>query len=401
MKRGIVNPDLIEERANLAFDREELQRFSMGQFVYDKCSELDEFMEKNPELLGSGEEYEMTREELIEHHWKKIKIISEKGDQYITQNMDLMNKFWNWGSFLQSVSPLTLHQGMFTQSMYFLASEEQRQKYIPLCDNLQLFGCYAQTELGHGSNVQGLETTATLDLKADEWVIHTPTIRAAKFWPGGLGRTATHAVVFAKMLIDGNSFSVHPFLVPIRSLEDHRPLPGVEVGDIGTKLGYNSMDNGYLLFTNVRIPRENLLSRLAYVDAQGNFEARGDPRALYIIMQLTRISILQTCWLSMARSALISVRYAVCRRQFKTISSSNEERKLLDYQTHMAILGPHLAASYVALFLGKTLEDMVHKSNELIAQKGSYEMLEIIHHLSAGFKAYMTDYAYIAMDEMR
>ena len=115
--------------------------------------------------------------------------------------------------------------------------------------------------------MQGLETTATLDLKADEWVIHTPTIRAAKFWPGGLGRTATHAVVFAKMLIDGNSFSVHPFLVPIRSLEDHRPLPGVEVGDIGTKLGYNSMDNGYLLFTNVRIPRENLLSRLAYVDA--------------------------------------------------------------------------------------------------------------------------------------
>ena len=75
---------------------------------------------------------------------------------------------------------------------------------------------------------------------------------------------------------------------------------------------------------------------------------------------------MHTCWASMARSALFSVRYAVCRRQFKTISGSNEERKLLDYQTHMAILGPHLSASYVAFFLGKTLEEMVYKSNELI-----------------------------------
>ena len=69
------------------------------------------------------------------------------------------------------------------------------------------------------------------------------------------------------MMIDDNSYGVHPFLVQIRSLDDHKPLPGVEVGDIGTKLGYNTMDNGYLSFTHSRIPRENLLSRLAYVDA--------------------------------------------------------------------------------------------------------------------------------------
>jgi hypothetical protein len=33
---------------------------------------------------------------------------------------------------------------------------------------------YAQTELGHGSNLAGLETTATLDKSTDEWVIHSP-----------------------------------------------------------------------------------------------------------------------------------------------------------------------------------------------------------------------------------
>ena len=146
-----------------------------------------------------------------------------------------------------------------------------------------------------------------------------------------MGRTATHAVVFAKMVIKGKSYNVHPFLVPIRSLEDHSALPGVEVGDIGTKLGYSTVDNGYLSFNQYRIPRENHLARLAYVDKKGNFTVRGDPRALYIIMQVNRIAILQDCWKCLTRSAMIAIRYAACRRQFKTIPGSNQERKLLDY----------------------------------------------------------------------
>ena len=44
---------------------------------------------------------------------------------------------------------------------------------------------------------------------------------------------------------------------------------------------------------------------------------------------------------------------------------------------------------------------MVNQSSALIEEKGSYEMLDIIHHLSAGFKAYWADYTYLAMDEMR
>lgn len=51
----------------------------------------------------------------------------------------------------------------------------------------KVIGCYAQTELGHGSNVAGLETSATFDTSTDEFVIHTPHIKAAKFWPGNLG----------------------------------------------------------------------------------------------------------------------------------------------------------------------------------------------------------------------
>ena len=78
---------------------------------------------------------------------------------------------------------------------------------------MNITGCYAQTEVGHGSNVAGLETTATLDMETDEFVIHTPTITATKFWPGSLGVVSTHAVVFARCLANGNDYGVQPFIV--------------------------------------------------------------------------------------------------------------------------------------------------------------------------------------------
>lgn len=117
-------------------------------------------------------------------------------------------------------------------------------------------GCYAQTELGHGSDVPSLETTATLDKSTDEFVIHTPSIRAAKWWPGDLGNFSTHAIVYAKCIIDGQKYGVMPFIVQIRSTEDFMPLPGVQCGDMGPKMGYNSKNNGWCTFDNVRIPRD-------------------------------------------------------------------------------------------------------------------------------------------------
>lgn len=57
------------------------------------------------------------------------------------------------------------------------------------------------------------------------------------------------------------------FIVQLRSLEDHSPLPGVTLGDIGGKFGsgaYNSMDNGVLRFDHVRIPRDQMLMRFVY-----------------------------------------------------------------------------------------------------------------------------------------
>ena len=81
-------------------------------------------------------------------------------------------------------------------------------------------GCYAQTELGHGSNVAELETTATFDSKTDEFVVHSPTLTSTKYWPGGMGLWASHALVMARCIVSGKTYGVQAFLVQIRSNKD-------------------------------------------------------------------------------------------------------------------------------------------------------------------------------------
>jgi acyl-CoA oxidase len=79
-----------------------------------------------------------------------------------------------------------------------------------------------QTELGHGTFVRGLETTATYDTESQEFILHTPTLTATKWWPGGMGKTSTHAVVMARLVIRGKDHGPHAFIVQLRSLEDHK-----------------------------------------------------------------------------------------------------------------------------------------------------------------------------------
>ena len=101
-----------------------------------------------------------------------------------------------------------------------------------------MLGCYAQTELGHGLNVAGIETTATLDKTTDEFVINSPTITSTKYWPRDLGRFTSHALVFARLIIDKKDLGVQPFMVQIRDVETWKIRPGVKCGDLGPKIGY-------------------------------------------------------------------------------------------------------------------------------------------------------------------
>ena len=70
-------------------------------------------------------------------------------------------------------------------------------------------------------------------------------------------------VAMARLFIRGRDYGPHAFVVPIRDMATHLPLPGIKVGDIGPKFGYNGVDNGFLSFNHVRVPRDNMLMRFA------------------------------------------------------------------------------------------------------------------------------------------
>lgn len=195
---------------------------------------------------------------------------------------------------------------------------------------MDILGCYAQTELAHGSDVRGLQTTATFDKKTDEFIIHTPNIGAAKFWPGELAKMATHGVVIARMIIDGTDYGPMTFMVQFRSLTDHTLFPGIETGDIGTKHGYNAKDNGYAIFNNFRVPRSALLSRYIQVDREGNINLSGNPKVAYFTMMFIRVGMAAEAHYFLAFALTIALRYSCYRTQFKT-TADGTERKVIDY----------------------------------------------------------------------
>ena len=102
-----------------------------------------------------------------------------------------------------------------------MGTDAQRAKWLPLARSCAIVGTYAQTELGHGTNLSALETTATYDAAAGVFVLETPTVTATKWWPGGLGKTTTHAVVMARLLLHGVDRGQHAVVVQLRDLETH------------------------------------------------------------------------------------------------------------------------------------------------------------------------------------
>ena len=125
-------------------------------------------------------------------------------------------------------------------------SPEQKAYWVPKAERFEIAGCYAQTEVGHGSNVRAIETTATFDPETDEIVMNSPTTSSHKYWIGSLGVVATHALVIARLILKGQDLGNHVFLVQVRNLDTHDLMLNVKIYEQGEKgMGtFASMDNG-------------------------------------------------------------------------------------------------------------------------------------------------------------
>ncbi|XP_038876481.1 peroxisomal acyl-coenzyme A oxidase 1-like isoform X2 [Benincasa hispida] len=291
---------------------------------------------------------------------------------------------------------------MFVPFLKAQGTEEQLQKWLPLAYKMQIIGCYAQTELGHGSNVQGLETTATFDPKTDEFVIHSPTLTSSKWWPGGLGKVSTHAIVFARLIIDGRDYGVHGFIVQIRSLDDHSVLPGITIGDIGMKFGigaYSTMDNGVMHFDHIRILRNQLLMRFSQVTREGKYVQSDVPRQLlYGTMVAVRKMIVVDASNALSRAVCIATRYGAVRRQFG--AQDGVETQVINYKTQQSRLFPLLASAYAFRFVGEWLQWLYTDVTERLAAN-DFSTLPEVHACTAGLKSITTAATADGIEECR
>lgn len=339
------------------------------------------------------ESYYYNREEMMNYDLKRacnlIEFWHEKGVHYKREHPVKLVTDYIFGCL--DTNGLFLHFEAFMRTIELLGSEEQKAKWLPKCLTLQAIGCYCQTELGHGSDVKNLETTATYDVTTREFVIHSPTVSSIKFWPGGLGKLSNHAVVQAQLYIKDKHYGVQTFIVKIRD-DEHIPCEGIHVGDIGSKFGFNSEDNGFVKFTNYRIPRENLLNRYVNVSEEGEFTSASESaiRLGYGNMLYLRLMIFFGRSIQFSRLATIAIRYSIIRRQFKD-AETGEERQILDYQTQQYRLFPLLGISYAIRLAFIDLQKKYKTYEEEIADgKEPLGLLKEIHTLCSCLKPLVT-----------
>lgn len=214
---------------------------------------------------------------------------------------------------------------------------------------------------------------------------------SAKFWPGELGKFCTHAVFHAQLIIGSKNYGVQTFICQLRDMDSHRPLKGLEIGDIGPKGGYLQKDNGYMYFKNFKIPRTAILSKYTQVDKNGNFSVKGNPKFAYASMMFIRLYLIGTASTYTAKGLLVAIRYGVFRKQFKTLENGKVERKILDYQAHQAALTPILAFTFATLFTKFKMIKLFQTMMDKIERKNDFKHLKEFHSLGSCLKAHYTD----------
>src|SRR3954449_5843775 len=291
--------------------------------------------------------------------------------------------------------------GLFGGAILHLGTARHHERHLRAVASLELPGCFAMTESGHGSNVQALRTTATYDPETQEFVVYTPDDDARKDYIGNAARDGRIAAVFAQLIVGGEERGVHALLVPLRD-DDGALLPGIRIEDCGPKLGLDGVDNGRIWFDDVRVPRENLLDRYASVDEDGVYRSpiTSSTKRFFTMLGTLIQGRVSVCGASISATKValaIAVRHAESRRQFGP--PGGEEVVLLDYRTHQRRLLPALAKVYALHFAQEELVARLHRvftaDAELDRERRELETL------AAGLKAVATWHATATIQECR
>ncbi len=382
------------------FDLQLLNRLLDGPYADHKRKIRDGLAE-----LDWGYQYEVSKEDFRGSTTDRVRKLAELGwgafaFPGVTSDGDLghfVATFESLGFYdLSLVIKYGVQFGLWGGSVYFLGTEKHHRKYLPRIASMELPGCFAMSELGHGSNVRDVETLVVYDPATDEFVVNTPTESARKEWIGNAARDGQMATVFAQLRVGEHDHGVHAFIVPLRNA-DGTVVPNVRIEDCGHKVGLNGVDNGKIWFDNLRIPRENMLDRYASVDDNGDYQspiASSGKRFFTMLGTLVggRVAV-GSAGLAATKSALtIATRYATQRRQFGPNEAA--EVPIIQYRSHQLRLLPRIAKTYALSF---AFQDLV---SEFIGSVDKEDKQEL-EALAAGLKSYGTWFANETIQECR
>ena len=211
-----------------------------------------------------------------------------------------------------------------------------------------------------------MKTTATWDQGTKEFVIHTPSAGAQKFWITNGLLHSRWCVVFARLLIHGRDEGVHVFLVRIRN-EDHTLVKGVQVMDLGVKAqSANGVDNAKISFDRVRVPREALLNKYSDVSADGVFSSSIKSRRGRFLKVADQLLSGRLCIASMSAGTCklgvsIAIRYSHTRMALGPDGEATAP--IMSFQLQQLALYPLLARCYALHFGLEAVKELYAEAN--------------------------------------
>ncbi|KAL8140414.1 hypothetical protein V2J09_006435 [Rumex salicifolius] len=385
-----------------SFDTHQMRSLLDGHHVEDRDWLFNVMMQSelfNPRKIGDRlyvcPDYNQTMEEQRDVTMKRLRYLLEKGvfKGWLVKEADAELRKLALQEviavFDNSLSvKIGTHFFLWASAIRFFGTQRHHEKWLKATEDYTIKGCFAMTELGHGSNVRGIETVTTYDSNTGEFVINTPCESAQKYWIGGAGDHATHTIVFSQLVMNGKNEGVHAFITQIRD-ENDNVCPNVRIADCGHKTGLNGVDNGRIWFDNVRVPRENLLNSVADVSADGVYQSDikdPDQRFAAFLAPLTlgRVNI--------AATAVYIAKVLIIKRAF-SVAPNEPEVLLLDYPSHQRCLLPLLAKTYAMSFAANYLKS--------IYVKRTPETNKTVHIVSSALKAALTWHNMRTLQECR
>ncbi|MBQ6574699.1 MAG: acyl-CoA dehydrogenase family protein, partial [Lachnospiraceae bacterium] len=145
---------------------------------------------------------------------------------------------------------VSAHTSLCVDPILTFGTDEQKQKYVvPLAKGEKL-GAFGLTEPGAGTDAQGQQTKAVLD--GDEWVLNGSKCFITN------GKEADVYVIFA---VTGKIEKRGMMMKEISAFIVEKGTPGFTFGTKENKMGICGSATYELIFTDCRIPKENLLGK--------------------------------------------------------------------------------------------------------------------------------------------